>query len=460
MTHLHGATDFLSLADLEFAQRCFDALSKHWVDDGDRTGMHRPGYSDQETEAMDMICARAVEQGMEVYEDVAGNRFLVTRDGDDTLPVRLMGSHLDAVPQGGAFDGPAGVVAAITALRSTPDGAMTLSQKAGVVIWRNEESPWFKQFAVGSKLATGRLGMAFLKSARQRETDMTLDMAVAGQTIDTERFATVQSLRGATFPTDSVAGFVEAHIEQETTLDELDMPLGLVTGIAGNIRFPEYIEFYGRAAHTGTTRMDKRHSAERTARDFLNRLDASCTKIADRGELVWEVVDHHVVNPSQTSVPAHVRLNLDIRSTRAQDLDAAMSAIIAAADNVCAKHGTTWNREGVKPQRQAPVMMDEGLRSALYRAASKARFSLHDMPSWAGHDAMVTAEAGIPSAMLFMKHNGISHNPLEDLPAHSFAAAVRVLREWIYSPPVEKRGREGGFTHRLITQYGGQKLSL
>lgn len=460
MPNIYDDFDAIPSLQLQFAWRCFDMLcNKPWQFDG-KPGMFRSGYSTLETESMQMMSRQAEALGMDIYEDAAGNRFFVSQQGDDALPVRMMGSHVDAVPNGGAFDGPAGVVAALTALYADIGQQRPLSQKTVIAIWRNEESPSFGQFAVGSKLATGRLGKDFIETAEWRNNKQTLAQTMRGQDIDPNHLINILHKKQATFPMDSVEGFIEAHIEQETILTDSNAPIGLVNAARGNLRFPAFIEFFGERAHSGTTRMDKRISAERAGRAFLTKLDTAFAKIARKGDLVWEAVDTHIVEPSQTAIASHYRINMDIRSVNQKDMDAAMSALIATADNICSKTGLSWNKKSLNPTKQSPVMMDQGLRAQLANAAKAANLHCPDIASGAGHDAMVLAEAGIPAAMLFMAHNGISHHPDEDLPAESFAAAVETMRHWIEQAPTQRAGSQGHFAQRLVNEFGGRRLEL
>jgi len=188
-----------------------------------------------------------------------------------------MGSHLDAVPQGGRYDGPAGVISALTAVKYLHDQKMRPPQDICVVAWRHEEVPPFNQFAIGSKLAVSDLKPDIL-GRKQRETDsLTLEDLMKKNGLDTVALRKAMEEGKPLLPLDRIGRLIEVHIEQGSLLEEAGSSLGIVTGIRGNVRFPNMICFRGVTGHTGTVPQAKRKDAARAAMLFGTKSASVCS---------------------------------------------------------------------------------------------------------------------------------------------------------------------------------------
>ena len=275
--------------DLEFSRQLFEKLDKHWT--GTEGGMSRPGYSPEETEAIFMLAEEAKALGAEVYRDLAGNHYFICKGEDSTKPVLMMGSHLDAVPHGGRYDGPAGVVAGMTTLKYFHDHGIVPPQDTCVVVWRNEESSGFNQFAIGSKLAVGnQLSVDLLQRPRHKGDDLTLEdhMKLAGLDTDALR-AAIESGQSLLSP-DDIGCFIEAHIEQGQELALTGHSVGIVTDIRGNTRFPAGVHFLGEAGHTGSVPQHKRRDAAIAASRFVFKAVKRLKALRAKGhDIVWSV---------------------------------------------------------------------------------------------------------------------------------------------------------------------------
>ncbi len=204
---------------MELSREIFKKLDHSWMDDD--LGMWRPGFSDEETRAIRNVTELAASLKMEGYSDLAGNVFLRLPGRDPSRAVTMIGSHLYAVPHGGRYDGPVGVVSALAAARILRAEKMTPPQDLVVVIWRGEESPWFQQFAVGSKLATGALSEKFLYSAISKDTGESLATHLRHISPGFNALEEAAKNQRPLIPLDQIGRLIETHIEQAAALVEV-----------------------------------------------------------------------------------------------------------------------------------------------------------------------------------------------------------------------------------------------
>lgn len=215
-----------------------ERLDTHWTD----TGMYRPGYSDRETEAINMVAAEAAAMGMEMVQDVAGNVFFIYPGADRSKPVNMIGSHLDAVPNGGRYDGPAGVVGGLAAIQAIHEKGIKPPQDIVLAIWRNEESPWFGQWGLGSAIAFGLAEGNKLGNKRRKGNDSDLDVTLEEQMkamgLNVDLIKAYLMAGNPTIPVEAIASLSEIHIKQDTGLRDKDVSIGIASAIRGNVRFP------------------------------------------------------------------------------------------------------------------------------------------------------------------------------------------------------------------------------
>jgi N-carbamoyl-L-amino-acid hydrolase len=217
-------------------------------------------------------------------------------------------------------------------------------------------------------------------------------------------------------------GFVEVHIEQGPVLNELDLPLGIVTSINGSVRFVG--EIVGLASHAGTTPMDRRRDAAAAAAELILYVEKRAASVPD---LVGTVGMLEVPGGSINVVPGRCRFSLDIRATTDPVRDAALADVLAELKRICSRRGLSFTLEETLRQPAAPSAPDWQQRWA--RAVGRLGLPLYRMPSGAGHDAMKLAEV-MPQAMLFVRgeNAGISHNPLESTTANDMQLAVEAFQ--------------------------------
>jgi allantoate deiminase len=346
------------------------------------------------------------EAGMTVTLDAAGNLRGVNPAIDSDAPRLLIGSHVDTVPDAGAYDGVLGVVLAIALVRALAGRHLPFAIE--VVAFSEEEGVRFGVPFIGSRALTG-----------------TLDAALLAHT-DAQGISVAQAIRDfglapARLPDAAVQehplAYLEFHIEQGPVLDSLHLPLGVVTAIVGQTRCEA--TFTGEANHAGTTPMHLRRDAlaaaarwsayvERTAR-------ATPGAVATVGAL-------HVHPGAANVVPGQARATLDVRHSDDAVRRALTSRLRCAAEKIAASRNVSvvW-----RPQLdQSAVACDPALTAHLARAVEASANPVHRMTSGAGHDAMILA-AIAPIAMLFLRSpGGVSHHPAESVHAADVDAAL------------------------------------
>jgi allantoate deiminase len=375
-------------------------------------GTNRPGLGPGEQRAHDLVAGWMREAGLDVSVDPAGNLFGRVPGADPGLAEVWTGSHLDTPPDGGRFDGALGVVMGLdvaeAVLRS--GGAR---RTVAVVAFRLEEGPRFGRGVFGSRAVVGELEA---DEADLIDPDgVTLGQAFAALGLGDE-------LPSGRLVERDPACFIEAHIEQGPSLAARGAVLGVVTSVAGMAGIE--LVFSGRRGHAGTVPMELRADAlaagagfVRAAHDLARGLPGA---VATIGSLE--------VSPGATNtIPGSVTAFADLRAPEAATLEALVAGAAAAAE---AAAGEAACAVEILPRwRYAPVAMDAGPTGALRRAVAAAGHEPVELPSGAGHDAAILAEAGIPSAMLFVRSDagGVSHAPEESTGIDAVAAAVEVL---------------------------------
>ena len=368
---------------------------------GGGEGANRIAFTAAEQAAHDLVAAWMEEGGLAVEVDAVGNLVgrLVGSDGGAGGEI-WTGSHLDSVPDGGRFDGTLGVVAGLE--------AVTLAHAAGhartlaVVAFRDEEGCRFGRGLFGSRALCGRLGGDELDA--RDAAGVTVRDALAGVGL------APPPLAGWLEP--APAAFVECHVEQGSVLARAGAPLGVVTQVVGVARGEA--EFSGHARHAGTTPMDERDDALCAAAEFVLRLRDAARAVEGAVATAGRIsVEPGAVNV----VPARARVSVDVRAPDRGRLDAVLAAVPEARVHVT-----------------DPVPMADRPSEALRAAIGAAGLPLVELPSGAGHDAMVLAAAAVPAAMLFVRSlaGGASHSPEEETASDDVALAVHVLGDALH----------------------------
>ncbi|MFJ9422873.1 allantoate amidohydrolase [Streptomyces sp. NPDC101249] len=377
-------------------------------------GYRRFAWTAADTECRAWFERQARGRGLDVEVDRNGNQWAWL--GDPALGDAVVaGSHLDSVPDGGAFDGPLGVVSAFAALDELRARGARLDRPLGIVNFGDEEGARFGLACVGSRLAAGQLTPA----AAHRLTDadgITLPQAMAAAGHDPDAIGADRERL------DRIGAFVELHVEQGRALDLSGDPVGVASAIwpHGRWRF----DFRGEANHAGTTRLADR-------RDPMLPYAESVLAARREARLAGAVVTFGkiAVEPNGVNaVPSLVRGWLDSRAADQATLDTVVGGVERAAREYADAHGVDLDvvRESFTPV----VEFDDALRDELARVLGRdTGLTVPVLGTGAGHDAGILS-AALPTAMLFVRNpTGVSHSPAESATEDDCVAGVLALAD-------------------------------
>ena len=350
----------------------------------------------------------------EVEIDAVGNVVGVYHGSDRSARRLLTGSHYDTVRNGGKYDGRLGILVPMACVRELHRAGRRLPFDLEVVGFAEEEGQRYKAVFLGSGALTGHFDPAWLEQKDADGVSMRDAMTHAGLCIpDIPKLARDAS---------KYRGFVEVHIEQGPVLNEIDLPLGVVTSINGSVRYVG--EVVGMASHAGTTPMDRRRDAAAAAAELVLYVERRAAAVP---HLVGTVGMLEVPNGSMNVVPGRCRFSLDIRATTNEVRDACTADVLAELERICARRGLHYTVEETVRAAAAPSAPEWQRRWE--RAVESTGLPVYRMPSGAGHDAMKLHEV-MPQAMLFMRggNSGISHNPLEEISNDDTELCVRAFQ--------------------------------
>jgi N-carbamoyl-L-amino-acid hydrolase len=325
----------------------------------------------------------------------------------------LTGSHYDTVRNGGKYDGRLGIFVPMACVRELHRQGRRLPFAIEVVGFAEEEGQRYKATFLGSGALIGHFDPAWLDQQDADGVTMREAMRQAGL-----NEADIPAIRRDPA---RYLGFVEVHIEQGPVLNELDLPLGVVTSINGSVRYVG--EVVGMASHAGTTPMDRRHDAAAAVAELILFAER---RAARDGDSVATVGMLDVPGGSINVVPGRCRFSLDLRAPSDAQRDAVERDVLAALEEICARRRVRHALERTMRAAAAPSAPDWQRRWE--RAVEALGLPVHRMPSGAGHDAMKLHEV-MPQAMLFVRgiHSGISHNPLESSTSADIDLSVRAF---------------------------------
>jgi allantoate deiminase len=359
--------------------------------------------------------------GVKAKIDAAGNLRGFYPAAESHAPRLLVGSHLDTVPNAGAFDGVLGVVLAIALLEAL-DGRR-LAFGIEVVGFSEEEGVRFGTPFIGSRALTGRLDRELLN--REDQQGISVRQAIENFGLNPKQIpeAALQ---------DDTLGYLEFHIEQGPVLEKLGRPLGVVEAIAGQSRLD--FTFVGRANHAGTTPMHLRFDAIAAAAEWIMAVEGHAREVPN----LVATVGRLGAKPGATNVIAgEARLSLDVRHGSDEIRTRAVEHLIRRAEEIAKRRGLSLDWETFL--HQPAVTMDAFLVNKIETAMRNAGCEPHRMVSGAGHDAMILAEK-VPAAMIFLRTpGGISHHPEESVEMEDVAQAIQcglLLLDQVAASPI------------------------
>jgi N-carbamoyl-L-amino-acid hydrolase len=360
-------------------------------------GYRRFAWTRTDSQLREWFTGQAQSRGLDVVTDRAGNLWAWTSDPDAYGPGLVLGSHLDSVPDGGAFDGPLGVVSAFAALDALgPERPM---QPIGIACFGDEEGARFGIACAGSRLLTGAL-----------DADRARGLCDADGTSMAEAMAATGHGAAALGRDDEalrrIGTFVELHVEQGRGLVEQDAAVGVAESIWPHGRWR--LDLRGRADHAGTTRLADRDDPMLA----LAVVVQSARSAAERHDALATIGKLRVAPNGVNAIPSSVTAWLDARGPVDADVRAVVAQVAAAA--------------GVEPVEESwtpATAFSPGLRDRL-----AGLLGAPVLATGAGHDAGILAGAGVPSAMLFVRNpTGVSHSPAEHAETADCHAGVDAL---------------------------------
>ena len=404
----------------ELAGEVFEALR---AATGDGVGITRASYGTGESAGLDIIEAKARDFGLRTERDAGANLVVTLEGSEPRLPFLACGSHLDSVPQGGNFDGAAGVVAGLIVLAGLKQEGLRPRRTLKLYALRGEESARFGKAYVGSSALLGKLSAADL-AMKAMDCDRTLGECMCEVGVDVDRVKSGQPL----VDRKDFAAWLELHIEQGPVLVARQLPIGIVTGIRGNIRH-RTVECIGSAGHSGAVPRWLRHDAMFATSELISHLDRHWRTLLERGRDLVITTGIVTTDPREHAIariPGNLRFSFELRSQSKETLEAFYDLFLSECRLVGEERGVEFKLD--RRIESAPAVMDPEWIKRLRAVARGLGLPDEEIPSGAGHDAAIFANEGIPSAMIFVRNENGSHNPDEAMALDDFAAGIAVMR--------------------------------
>jgi N-carbamoyl-L-amino-acid hydrolase len=392
--------------------RELDALAS--FSDTPAPSVTRVVFSESDRSARAWLKGLLAEAGLEVREDAIGNTFARWRGAEPDLPAVASGSHIDAIPHAGKFDGTVGVLGALEAIRALQRSGVRPRRSIELILFTSEEPTRFGIGCLGSRLISGSLDAGRAGALRDGQ----------GESIDDLRghAGFTGPLTSVALPAGSYHAFVELHIEQGPLLERSSTPLGIVTAIAApaTLRF----EIEGVGGHAGALLMPDRRDAFLAAAEIALAVE-SAVKGTGAIDTVGTVGLCEIFPGAVNSVPSRVRMLADVRDIDLVRRDGVLASVSQAAERIGAARGVAIRTEIINadaPAQAAPLIVD-----ALRQSAEEGEIPYSTMVSRAYHDSLFMARIA-PTGMLFVPcRGGVSHRPDEYANPVDIARGVQVL---------------------------------
>jgi N-carbamoyl-L-amino-acid hydrolase len=381
---------------------------------GPPPGLTRIVFSDADREARQWFKQLCRDAGLTLREDAVGNTFATWLGSDPTFSVVGTGSHIDAIPNSGSYDGTVGVLGGLEAIRALQGSGFQPRRSLELLLFTSEEPTRFGIGCLGSRLLAGVLDASTADALRDRD----------GQTLCELRQEAGFSgdLRHVALPPNYYHAFVELHIEQGPLLEREHLDLGIVTNIAAPASLRVTIE--GEGGHAGAVLMPQRHDAFLAAAELALELEASAraTRAIDT---VATTGVCNVFPGAVNSIPSRVRLEMDIRDTELARRDSLILSLRRACSAISVRRGVSIGIETINSD--APATCSPAIVEALEEACRTETMRYRKMVSRAYHDSLFLSRIA-PVSMLFIPcRGGVSHRPDEYSSPSAIANGVHVL---------------------------------
>ncbi len=384
--------------------------------DGEAPAVTRIVFTPADLKARAWMTARCQEAGLTVREDAVGNTFARWNGSDSNPRVVGTGSHIDAIPNAGKYDGIVGVLGGLEAIRALQQSGFHPQHSIELLIFTSEEPTRFGIGCLGSRMLSGSLSADAARKLTDNE----------GATLDDVRHRAgfAGELADVNLPSGYYKAFVELHIEQGPLLERQHIPLGIVTKIAAPASLRVVIE--GSGGHAGGVLMPDRHDALCAAAELILAIE-SAARTSGEIDTVATVGICDVFPSAVNSIPSRVRLSVDIRDTDLQRRDLVVRALQTTCDSVSEKREVSIHSELLNAD--APADCSPEVVEALSQSCRKHKLNFLPMVSRAYHDSLFISRVA-PAAMLFIPcRNGYSHRPDEYASPEDIVRGTLVLSE-------------------------------
>lgn len=377
-------------------------------------GINRLAFTDADWAGRQYIIDCMTDAGLSIEIDDFGNVIGYKIGKKPELPVVMVGSHTDSVPNGGNYDGVVGVLSAIEVIRSMTDDGYEHDHTIAVVSFMCEESGRFGNATLGSKAMRGELTLQDLHRLVDKQ-GISLYEALKGRNLNPDGIEIMAYKR-------PVKSFTEIHIEQGKVLEHEQKTIGIVTGIAAPERF--YVTIRGNADHSGATPMNLRHDALCGASKIILGIE-EIASMQEEPPVVGTVGVVEVMPGAMNVIPSAVKLGVDIRSISKVARNSVVTLVKEFIDITAEKRGLSYTIETIAQDH--PVEMHPAMIREIEEAVKSVGIEYMTMPSGAGHDAMHWAEV-VPTGMIFIPcRDGISHNPAEFAEMDDIVTGAEIL---------------------------------
>jgi ureidoglycolate amidohydrolase len=390
------------------------------ISDAEAPAVTRIVFTPTDLRARAWFLARCKEAGLTVRHDAIGNTFARWNGQDPTAAAVATGSHIDAIPNAGKYDGVVGVLGGLEAIRALQQSGFSPKRSIELILFTSEEPTRFGIGCLGSRLLSGSLP----PDAAEKMTDKD------GASIEEVRHAAgfQGQLETVKLPAGHYEAFVELHIEQGPLLEQKQIPLGIVSKIAAPSSFRISVE--GMGGHAGGVLMPDRRDALCAASELILTIEHEA-KSSGSADTVATVGICEVFPGAVNSIPSRVHLGVDIRDTNLHWRDTLVSAVDASCHAIAAKRGVTIRQELVNAD--APGDCAANIVEALSASCKKHGLTFLTMVSRAYHDSLFMSRIA-PVGMLFIPcRNGYSHRPDEYASPEDIARGTLVLAETLRS---------------------------
>ncbi|MFY8128155.1 MAG: M20 family metallo-hydrolase [Chitinophagaceae bacterium] len=393
-------------------QQHFEAMSL--IGKIGETGTNRPAHSPEEKKAFELAASWMHEAGMKTKIDNFGNLIGRLEGKDASLPVLMMGSHLDSQPYGGRFDGVAGVLCAIEVATTLKENNITPNRSIEIISFADEEGWRFNKGLFGSKGILGKIDETDLQ--RKDKDGITRAQALKDFGCDITKFKEDEYKPGSIFC------FLELHIEQGPVLDVANKPIAVVSGISGPLWWT--LKLKGMAGHAGSVPMHLRKDAMLGAAEIIVALNQIATQVPG-APTVGTVGTLNVFPASRNIIAEEISMTIDLRDIDIERRNKYEHQLRQKIDEITTKHHLTYSIS--EDTNNEPRYCANWIKEIIHQECNKLNLDAPEIMSGPFHDSLPLSYATDYGMIFIRSKDGISHNPLEYSSYEDLALGTNVL---------------------------------